>query len=272
MLQVPSFGVIHFLEVNQDRHVQVGGECIHAAQLRTVGGDVKLHLAEALCSTLHGLREHLFGIGLGHVVAVEPGEPAGCCGLERFHLVEHAPARQQIGLRDASAIEMREVGGRLRTKMEVQVENWRAPFARGVLAASVGTTAAATTVSRNSRRFMTRPPWPRGWHNLTRPWMVNFSQATIVNNRLQMASPAVRCGRQCGATDSGNGSRRQPLESPTATRTATLASIIGRGNEDSNQPPVANAGADQTVTANGSCRAIVALDGGASSDANGGIR
>ena len=42
--------VIHFLEVNQDRHAQVGGERIDAAQLRTVGGDVELHLAEALCS------------------------------------------------------------------------------------------------------------------------------------------------------------------------------------------------------------------------------
>ena len=36
-----------------------------------------------------------------------------------------------------------------------------------------------------------------------------------------------------------------------------------------NQPPVANAGADQTVTADGNCRAVVALDGGASSDADG---
>jgi hypothetical protein len=39
--------------------------------------------------------------------------------------------------------------------------------------------------------------------------------------------------------------------------------------EYSNQLPVANAGADQTVTADGSCRAIVTLDGGASSDADG---
>ncbi len=86
--------VIHFLEVNQNRHVQVGGECIHAAQLRTTGGDVEFHLAEALCSILHGLREHLFGVGLRHVVAVEPGEPARCCGLKRLHLVEDAPARE----------------------------------------------------------------------------------------------------------------------------------------------------------------------------------
>jgi hypothetical protein len=63
---------------------------------RTFGGDVKFHFAEALCSTLHGLREHLFGVGLGHVVAVEPGKPAGCCSVKRLHLVEDAPARQEI--------------------------------------------------------------------------------------------------------------------------------------------------------------------------------
>jgi hypothetical protein len=39
--------------------------------------------------------------------------------------------------------------------------------------------------------------------------------------------------------------------------------------EYSNQRPVARAGADQTATADGSCRAIVALDGGASSDPDG---
>ena len=108
--------------------MQIGGQCIHAAQLRTVRGDLKFHLAEALCPTLHGLREHLFGIGLGHIVAVEPGESARCCGLERLHLIEDAPARQQIGFRDASAVEMREVAGGLRTKMKVKVENGRAPL------------------------------------------------------------------------------------------------------------------------------------------------
>jgi hypothetical protein len=69
--------VIHLLEVNQNRHAQIGGECIHTAQLRAVGGDMEFHFAEALGSTLHGLREYLFGVGLGHIVAVEPGEPAG---------------------------------------------------------------------------------------------------------------------------------------------------------------------------------------------------
>ena len=39
--------------------------------------------------------------------------------------------------------------------------------------------------------------------------------------------------------------------------------------EYANQQPVARAGTDQTATADGSCRAIVALDGGASSDADG---
>ena len=39
--------------------------------------------------------------------------------------------------------------------------------------------------------------------------------------------------------------------------------------EYTNQPPVADAAADQTVTADTSCRAVVALDGRASSDADG---
>jgi len=39
--------------------------------------------------------------------------------------------------------------------------------------------------------------------------------------------------------------------------------------EYTNRAPVANAGADQTVTADGSCSAVVRLDGGASSDADG---
>ena len=91
VLHVPSFGeVIDFLEVNQDRHAQVGGERVHAAQLRTVGGDVKLHLAETLRSVLHGLREHLLGVGFGHVVAVEPGEASRRRGLNRLHLLEDA--------------------------------------------------------------------------------------------------------------------------------------------------------------------------------------
>jgi serine protease len=85
--------------------------------------------------------------------------------------------------------------------------------------------------------------------------------------RLQMASPAIDAGDnaapQIPAADLDGGPR------------------IGDGDQDgdarvdlgayeySNQPPVANAGADQTVMADGSCRAIVALDGGASSDADG---
>ena len=48
--------------------------------------------------------------------------------MKRLDPIEDAPARQEIGFRDASAVEVREVGGRLRTKMEVQVENLRAPF------------------------------------------------------------------------------------------------------------------------------------------------
>jgi len=121
--------------VNQDRHPQLGGERIDAAQLLSVGGDVELHLAEALRAILHGLREHLLGVGLRDVVAVEPGdEPARRRRLKRFHLVEGACARQQIRLRDAHAVEMREVAGRLLTQVAVQVEDGRAPVVRAVRA------------------------------------------------------------------------------------------------------------------------------------------
>ena len=85
--------------------------------------------------------------------------------------------------------------------------------------------------------------------------------------RLQMASPAI---------DAGDNAAPQL---PAADLDGRLR--IADGNQDgdarvdigayefNNQPPVANAGADQTVTADGSCRALVALDGGASSDADG---
>jgi hypothetical protein len=85
--------------------------------------------------------------------------------------------------------------------------------------------------------------------------------------RLQMASPAL---------DAGDNAAPQI---PAADLDGSAR--IADGNQDGdarvdigayeyhNQPPVANAGSDQTVTADGSCRAIVALDGGASSDADG---
>ena len=80
--------VIDFLEMNQQRHAQFGGERIHAPQLRTVGGDVELQLAEALGSVLDRLGEHLFRVGLRHVVAVEPREPARRGRLQRLDLLE----------------------------------------------------------------------------------------------------------------------------------------------------------------------------------------
>ena len=115
--------VIDFLEMNQDRHVQVSGQRVRAAQFGSVGGDVKFHLAETLRSILHGSCESLFGIGLRHVVAVEPGEPIRCDGLKRLHLADNVTAREEIGFRHAGSVEVREVVGRPRTKMEVKIEN-----------------------------------------------------------------------------------------------------------------------------------------------------
>jgi hypothetical protein len=61
---------------------------------------------------------------------------------------------------------------------------------------------------------------------------------------LQMGSPAIDAGDDTARVDMG-------------------------AYEYTNQAPVAAAGADQTVTADGNCSAIVRLDGGASSDADG---
>src|SRR5262249_47736344 len=111
---------------------KVGGKRIHAAQLRTIGGDVKLHFAEALRAILDRLRERLLGVGLRHVEAVEPGEPARRCCLHGLHLIDDSPAREQVRFRDASSVLMRDVCRRLRTKVEMQVEDRRTPFGGGV--------------------------------------------------------------------------------------------------------------------------------------------
>ena len=84
---------------------------------------MEFHLAESLGAVLHRLREHLFGVGPGHVVAVEPGEPPRRGGEKRLDVLERRAAREQIRLRHARAVEVREVGGSLRSKMEVQVEH-----------------------------------------------------------------------------------------------------------------------------------------------------
>ena len=123
--------MVHFLEVNQDGHTQVGCQRINATQLWTIRRDVKLHLAETLRSRLHGFREHVFSIGLRHVLAVEPGKASRRRRLKRLHLFKGGTARQQIRLRHAGAVEMREVAGYLCAKMEMQVEYGRTPFVRG---------------------------------------------------------------------------------------------------------------------------------------------
>ena len=123
--------VIDFLEVDQDRHLQFRRERVHAAQLGSVGGDVELQLAEPLRAVLDRLREHLLGIRLRDVVAVEPGEAARRGRLHRFHPIERRRPRQQVGLGDTGAVDMREIGGRLRPEMKVQVEDGTAPLVRG---------------------------------------------------------------------------------------------------------------------------------------------
>ena len=109
---------------------------------------MKLHLAEALRSCFHGLREHLFRVRFGHVVAVEPGESSRrrSCALTCLHLVEAGAARQQVRLRHARAVEMGEVVAGCGRSMEVQIEDRRAPLVRrAAWRASDGKTAAAVT-------------------------------------------------------------------------------------------------------------------------------
>ena len=84
---------------------------------------------------------------------------------------------------------------------------------------------------------------------------------------LQMASPAIDAGDnaapQMAAADLDGNARVADGDGDGVARVDMGA------YEYTNQAPVANAGADQTVTADGSCSAIVRLDGGASSDADG---
>ena len=85
--------------------------------------------------------------------------------------------------------------------------------------------------------------------------------------RLQMASPAV---------DGGDNTAPQMLATDLDGN-PRIADGDNDGNagvdmgayEYTNQRPVADAGADQAVTADASCRAVVALDGSGSSDADG---
>jgi hypothetical protein len=84
---------------------------------------------------------------------------------------------------------------------------------------------------------------------------------------LQMGSPAIDAGDntvpQMAGVDLDGNARVADGDGDGAARVDMGA------YEYTNQAPVADAGADQTVTADGSCSAVVRLDGGASSDADG---
>jgi len=84
---------------------------------------------------------------------------------------------------------------------------------------------------------------------------------------LQMGSPAIDAG-----DDTAPGMAAADLDgnARVADGDGDGAARVDMGAyEYTNQAPVAAAGADQTVTADGNCSAIVRLDGGASSDADG---
>jgi hypothetical protein len=124
------FGVIDFLEVNQDRHAELGGQRIGTLEFGTVGGGVKFHLAESTRAVLDGLRQRLDAVRLGDVGARKPGEPPRRRRLHGGHLLGSRRPSEQVRPRDAGAVKMREVRGRLRAHVEMQIEDRRAPFVR----------------------------------------------------------------------------------------------------------------------------------------------
>ena len=124
--------VIHLLEVNQDRHAELGGQRVDAAQLQGRRRRRETSASPKPCApSFTAWVRTCSARGLRHVVAVEPGEAARRSGLKRLHLLEDNPAREQIRLRHACAIEMHEVARHLLTKMEVKIEHGRAPLVCG---------------------------------------------------------------------------------------------------------------------------------------------
>jgi len=103
----------------------------------------------------------------------------------------------------------------------------------------------------------------------TDPLFVRNAFADVAGDyHLQMGSAAI---------DAGDNNTAAQMAAADLDGNPRIADGNGDGDprvdigayEYTNQAPVANAGGDQTVTADGSCSAIVRLDGGASSDADG---
>ena len=122
--------MIDFLEVNQDRNIELGGQRIGAPELLAVGGGVILHLAESRAPALMAWVSACNAIGLCDVGARKPGESSRRRRLHGATCSAAARAREQIRFGNARAVEMREVRGGLRPQVEMEIEDRRAPFVR----------------------------------------------------------------------------------------------------------------------------------------------
>src|SRR5437867_13209881 len=98
----------NFLEVNQNRDIQLGCERVHPTQLGTGGFYAEFQFAESGCAALDGIRENLLRAGLGDVRAGKPSQKAAriLCA-DRSYPVRADVSREEERIGSAATIQMR---------------------------------------------------------------------------------------------------------------------------------------------------------------------